>query len=73
VEGDRVSHEVPEVGGEEVEDGRHHLLKHVRVEAHFGKSEGDGIGRTFGSCLFLGIDHLWILLPCLLVRIICYL
>ena len=41
VERDGVAGEAPEVGGEEVEDGGHHLAQHVHVEADARKPADD--------------------------------
>ena len=38
VEGNSVAGEAPEVGGEELKDGGHHLAQHVDVETHSGQT-----------------------------------
>ncbi len=41
MEGNRVAGEAPYVGGEEVEDGGHHLAQHVNVKPNSGQAADD--------------------------------
>jgi hypothetical protein len=49
VEGDGVSGEAPEVGGEEVEHGRHDLAQHVHIKADTRKPADDHHERVAGE------------------------